>query len=365
MTALQFDISLTRGPFSLEMALTLCGSGITALLGPSGCGKSTLLRALAGLENPYRGFIRLGSRVWFDSREGVFLRPQYRRAGFLFQQYALFPHMSVLDNICFGAPKGSMKEVSRLIEVFQIGDIAHCRPDQISGGQRQRVALARAIAMAPEVLLLDEPFSSVDTELRHHLRLLLREIASRTGIPVLMVTHDLEDVREVADWVGVMGTGCLRRFGKVTEVFADPREIDVARILGWRNLLPVTRWVDGEVHGPWGQISAGGVIYGHQKSWIAVSEDCFEIGGPLAATVIRVMNMRGYRTLHCRLTDGSWIQVNLPAHISTPGEGDKIGLRVSDFTDFPRDENRSPLKSLEPHWPSHENETGAATMGWR
>jgi molybdate transport system ATP-binding protein len=221
MATLDFDIQLCRGAFSLAIGFSMPGHGITALLGPSGCGKSTLLRTLAGLERPLGGYIRLDEKYWFDTTRGISLSPQQRRAGLMFQHYALFPHMSVLDNISFGAPKSSTRQVWDWIDRFEIGDIANCRPDRISGGQRQRVALARALAMAPDVLLLDEPFSSLDMDLRHHLRQILRETAERTGIPILMVTHDLEDVREVADWMGVMGDGCLKRFGTVGEVLKD------------------------------------------------------------------------------------------------------------------------------------------------
>jgi ABC-type sulfate/molybdate transport systems ATPase subunit len=221
MATLEFDIQLCRGSFSLAIGFPMPGRGVTALLGPSGCGKSTLLRALAGLERPLRGHIRLAETYWFDATRGICLRPQQRRAGLMFQHYALFPHMSVLENISFGAPKGATRQVRDWIDRFEIGDIAHCRPDRLSGGQRQRVALARALAMDPDVLLLDEPFSSLDIYLRHHLRRILRKTADRTGIPVLMVTHDLEDVREVADWMGVMGDGCLKHFGPVGEVLKD------------------------------------------------------------------------------------------------------------------------------------------------
>ena len=227
MTTLDIDIRLNRGSFSLQIGLCMATPGITALIGPSGCGKSTLLRAIAGLEYPRQGHIRMNDNVWFDSRRSVCLSPQQRRTGFMFQHYALFPHMSVWDNICFGAPNGAVDQVLELAEKLQIADILDCRPDRISGGQRQRVALARALAMAPDLLLLDEPFSSVDALLRGKLRRLLRRTVSETGIPALIVTHDLDDVREVADWVGVMGTGCLLRFGAVDEIVAASRDAGI------------------------------------------------------------------------------------------------------------------------------------------
>lgn len=221
MATFDFDIQLCRGEFSLDVGFSMPKPGITAILGPSGCGKSTLLRALAGLEKPHGGHIRLGEKVWFDSKRGVSLKPQQRRAGFMFQHYALFPHMTVMDNIAFGAPKGALREVRNWIDRFEIAEIIDCRPDRISGGQRQRVALARALAMKPAVLLLDEPFSSVDAHLRQHLRRLVRRTAYETGIPVLLVTHDPDDACEAADWVGLMGTGCLQHFGLVDELLKD------------------------------------------------------------------------------------------------------------------------------------------------
>lgn len=330
MTSLHCDIGLCRGDFCLALNLSVSGPGITALLGPSGCGKTTLLRTLAGLEHPQRGRIGLDHQVWFDAGQRIFLKPQRRRVGFMFQSYALFPHLSVIDNIAFGTPKGGRRHVADLIDRLRITAVAHCRPDQLSGGQRQRVALARALAMQPDLLLLDEPFSSVDRCLRDHLRQLLRESAVATGIPVLMATHDLDDVKEIADWAGVMGDGCLRRFGPTSEVFADPREADVARLLGWPNILPVTAWQDGEVHGPWGRLPVGAVAYAPRKTWIALSADAIRLGGTLPATVSRCLDMGSHWLVHCRLKDGTRLSAHLPREITPPADGALVGLGVAD-----------------------------------
>ena len=228
-----------RSAFSLAMELTVPAAGITALVGPSGCGKTTLLRLLAGLETPEAGFVHLGERVWFDSARRIDLAPRHRRAGLLFQDYALFPHLSVAGNVGYGLPRGPDRaaRIDAWLDRLHLCELAGRRPAALSGGQRQRTALARALAADPSVLLLDEPFSAVDCALRQTLRLLLRETVADAGIPVVLVTHDLEDVRLVADRVGVVVAGCLRRFGDEatgdnTAMVGDRLTTD---ILGGRN----------------------------------------------------------------------------------------------------------------------------------
>ncbi len=178
-----------------------------ALYGPSGAGKSLTLQAVAGLLRPKAGHIRIDGRTLFDSAAGIDLPAPARRIGYLFQNYALFPHLSVRENIAFGLTTWSRRRLSAedaaavqsLLDTFGLADMAGSRPQTLSGGQQQRVSLARALACQPQVLLLDEPFAALNPMLRGTLRQELADVRRRWGIPVLMITHDIEDVLELAD----------------------------------------------------------------------------------------------------------------------------------------------------------------------
>nr|WP_233167605.1 ATP-binding cassette domain-containing protein [Xylophilus sp. ASV27] len=178
-----------------------------ALYGPSGSGKTLTLQAIAGLLRPSAGHVRLAGRTLYDSAAGIDLAPPARRIGYLFQHYALFPHLSVRDNVAFGLTSWRQRRLSdedkaladSLLESFGLRDMAHSRPHSLSGGQQQRVALARALACRPQVLLLDEPFAALNPMLRRSLRQELAQVRQRWNIPVLMITHDIDDVLELAD----------------------------------------------------------------------------------------------------------------------------------------------------------------------
>jgi len=197
-----------------------------ALLGPSGSGKTTLLRVLGGLEFPTSG------RVLFGGQDATGLSVQERRAGFVFQSYALFKHMTVFENIAYGLRARPRKErpaeaeigrrVNKLLDLIQLPDIGTRYPNQLSGGQRQRVALARALAIEPRMLLLDEPFGALDAKVRKELRQGLREIHDRTGLTTVFVTHDQEEAMELADLVVVMSMGRIEQVGKPAEIRAKP-----------------------------------------------------------------------------------------------------------------------------------------------
>ena len=201
------------GPgISIDVDYTQSASGlhVTALFGPSGCGKTTLLRCLAGLTNPDRGIIEFQGKTWFSSERQIQLSPQRRDIGFLFQDYALFPHLSVADNIGFGLQNKSQfqrsKRVTEMIELFDLQGLEKRFPHQISGGQQQRVALARALARRPKLLLLDEPLSALDTGLREQLRGELRRVLVQLETPVIIVTHDRVEAIVLADQVAVEWT---------------------------------------------------------------------------------------------------------------------------------------------------------------
>jgi molybdate transport system ATP-binding protein len=230
--ALHFDFSVRRRSFTVELALEL-GEAPFALVGPSGAGKTTVLRALAGLVRPETGAITLNGHAWFDSEREVDLAPEERSVGLVFQDYALFPHLSVEQNVAYGA----RKEVSSLLGAFGIGHLAKERPAGLSGGERQRVALARALARDPAVLLLDEPLAALDTHTRGRVRGELRELLERLALPTLLVTHDFQDAAALADDVGVLVDGRLVQTGTPDELIAAPATPFVADFTGG-NLVP-------------------------------------------------------------------------------------------------------------------------------
>lgn len=207
----------------------------TVLFGPSGCGKTTILRSLAGLERPEAGTITFAGEVWLDAARSVCQSPQQRGVGFCFQDYALFPHLTVAQNVAYGlCRKHSHREqiVVEMLERFQLADLNERYPHQISGGQQQRVALARALARQPRLLLLDEPLSALDATLRDELRLKLRKLLGELEIPVVIVTHDRREALALADQIVVMERGRIEQSGPVEQVFSRPLNSSVARIVG-------------------------------------------------------------------------------------------------------------------------------------
>ncbi len=215
-------------------------SRVTALVGPSGAGKTTLLRCLAGLERPQSGQIRCGDEVWFEPKR--FVPPQRRRVGFVFQEDALFPHMTVRDNVAYGlsqlAPSEREARVKAVLRMVGAEELADRLPRTLSGGQRRRVALARALAPQPRLLLLDEPLTALDPLGRLELRRQLAAWLRAAGIPAIVVTHDREEAAALADGVMVMANGEIRQVGTMEEVLRFPVDTDVARWAGFENLLP-------------------------------------------------------------------------------------------------------------------------------
>lgn len=202
----RFAMSYRKGPtIEGDFHLPLGRRHVISLCGPSGGGKTTVLRCLAGLEHPVAGFIQAGEEIWFDAARSICLGPQKREVGFLFQDYALFPHLTVAGNIAFGlghlARADRREKVEELLERFELSGLGARRPGEISGGQQQRVALARTLARRPRLLLLDEPLCALDTGLREALRVELKVILSDLDIPVILVTHDPEEAQALADEV--------------------------------------------------------------------------------------------------------------------------------------------------------------------
>lgn len=216
---------------------------IFTLLGPSGCGKTTTLRCLAGFENADEGKIWIGDRLIFDSRQKINLSPQKRGMGMVFQSYAVWPHMSVFENIAFPlrirkAPRGEINEqVARALSMVGIEELKDRLPSEISGGQQQRVAFARAIVYEPAVLLLDEPLSNLDAKLREQMRFEILELQRKIGVTTVYVTHDQEEAMVLSDEVLVMEFGKVIQRGDPEEIYFDPTNEFVADFIGKINFL--------------------------------------------------------------------------------------------------------------------------------
>jgi molybdate transport system ATP-binding protein len=215
---------------------------VTVLFGPSGCGKTTILRCLAGLERPEQGRILHGDEIWLDAATHAFVRPQQRGVGFLFQDYALFPHLTVAANVGYGlqsAPRNDRRRrIGDLLAMLQLNGLDRRYPHQLSGGEQQRVALARAVALRPRLLLLDEPLSALDSPTREQLRRELRQLLATLAIPSLVVTHDRLEALTLGDFVTVLDGGSIRQSGPVNEVFSRPADLQVAKMVGVESVVP-------------------------------------------------------------------------------------------------------------------------------
>ena len=256
-------------PVLEDVSFKLSPGQIGCLLGPSGCGKTTALRLVAGFEHPSAGEIRIGGEL--VSRPGASLSPEKRRVGLVFQDYALFPHLNVEDNVAFGlTAMPAADRTQRVREMLELVGLAHeaeAYPHRLSGGQQQRVALARALAPRPRLLLLDEPFSNLDVELREKLSLEVRDILKHEAITALLVTHDQHEAFAMADFIGVMHKGRIQQWDTPYNLYHRPANRFIADFIGQGVLLPGrvlnSRQVEIEL----------GVLVGH------IPTDCGEEGG--------------------------------------------------------------------------------------
>ncbi len=227
--------------FSLNLEFS-AGGGVTALFGPSGSGKTLTLDAIAGFVRPEEGRIMLDDAILFDAATGVHLPPQARRCGYVFQNYALFPHMTLRENLAFAAERRPRLErhrrVNELLEKFRLQDIAGRRPHEISGGQKQRCSIARALIGSPKILLLDEPAQGLDAPLRAEFYEILRQVRSEFKTPMLLVTHDLEECFELGEEMIVLHEGRIAQSGPPRRILDQPANLEVARLLGAFNLIP-------------------------------------------------------------------------------------------------------------------------------
>jgi ABC-type Fe3+/spermidine/putrescine transport system ATPase subunit len=239
------------------------------LLGPSGCGKTTTLRAIAGLEQPTAGEIRIDGVTVYSSQGGINIRAEKRGLSMVFQSYAIWPHMTVFENVAYGlrvrrtAAAEIAERVDHALEMVQMRNFASRRASQLSGGQQQRVALARAFVFSPSVLLFDEPLSNLDAKLRADMRIELRELQHRLGITSVYVTHDLEEALAMSDRIVVMRDGLIEQTGTPDEIYRLPNSAFVADFVGSANLIRGRHRADLDTDGLTAlETSAGHIVYG-------------------------------------------------------------------------------------------------------
>ncbi|WFU12546.1 sulfate/molybdate ABC transporter ATP-binding protein (plasmid) [Rhizobium sp. CB3090] len=324
-----------RFPALHNVSLDIRSSELIALLGPSGSGKTTLLRLIAGLESPTEG------RIFFGDEDASKKTVQQRNIGFVFQHYALFRHMTVLDNIGFGLkvrtasrrpPRAEIhRRALELLELVQLSGLEKRYPAQLSGGQRQRVALARAMAVEPNVLLLDEPFGALDAQVRKDLRKWLREIHDRTGHTTVFVTHDQEEALELADRVVVLNKGAIEQVGTPDEIYDTPNSPFVYGFIGQSNRVQVRIsngeiWFDDRPLGLSASREPDGVAYLHFRPHDIELRD--GDGGCIAGLLTASRRVAGTRHLELNIgTQHETIEIELPPDKAGALDRNRIAFR--------------------------------------
>lgn len=318
------------GPVLDGVNLEVPSGAVAAVLGPSGSGKTTLLRVLAGFLRPASGAVHFGERVVAGS---TFVPPERRRVGIVPQEGALFGHLNVSANVGFGLPRGSRARIEEMLDMVGMREYALARPQELSGGQQQRVAIARALAPEPEVVLLDEPFSSLDAALRARLRAEVRELLRSVGATAVLVTHDQEEALSTADLVAVMREGRIVQSGTPVEVYDSPADLEVARFVGDAVELPAVldgrtaRCALGEV-----PVREAGNVRGSAVLVLRPEQLVLRRQSPdaIARGVIREVAYHGYDSLvRVEITDGTWIRVRVPGGAAPPTEGETIAVAVT------------------------------------
>jgi molybdate transport system ATP-binding protein len=304
----QFGPRPESAGFSLDVEFR-AAKGITVFFGPSGAGKTLTLDSIAGFVRPDEGRILVDDEILFDAVSGVCLAAQARHCGYVFQNYALFPHMTLRQNLEFALDRSPRLErhrkVNEMLEKFHLAEVSGRRPHELSGGQKQRCSIARALIGSPRVLLLDEPARGLDAPLRAELYSVLREVRDDFGMPILLVTHDFEECLELGDEMLVFREGRIAQSGPPRKVFEQPVNVDVARMLGQYNLLPAEiraldpsrnvsrlRYRDFELTGPY----FPGRLIGDQV-WLCIRPDLLSVtprdghtlGNQMPATLLRVV----------------------------------------------------------------------------
>ena len=340
------DHKVVRGmSFELEPGTIGC------LLGPSGCGKTTVLRCLAGFEPVQGGEIALGDRV--VSRPGLQIPPERRSIGMVFQDYALFPHLDVRRNVAFGLTRMPIDKAAQrtaaMLDLVGLSAVAHVYPHELSGGQQQRVALARALAPAPDLLLLDEPFSNLDVDLRERISLEVRSILKTAGITAILVTHDQHEAFALADEIGIMKDGTIEQWDSAYNLYHRPRTRFVADFVGQGVFLRGVAEADGHMQtelgrleGEWPvRVPAGGAVDLLLRPDDIIHDDA----SPWQAGVV-AKAFRGAEFLYTlRLASGTRLLSLVPSH-HNHAIGEQIGIRlaIDHVVAFPADSGANPMQ---------------------
>src|SRR5687768_15189400 len=311
------------------LSFSLARGAIGCLLGPSGCGKTTVLRCIAGFEAPQDGEIRLAGRT--VSAAGVMVPPEQRRIGMVFQDYALFPHLVVADNIAFGLHDTRREEraarVRELAELVGLSAALDKYPHEISGGQQQRVALARALAPRPELLLLDEPFSNLDIDLRERLSLEVRDIIKASGATAVLVTHDQQEAFAMADEIGVLHQGRIQQWDSPYNLYHRPANRFVADFVGQGVFLPAKALNGEQVEIQLGVLQGESQGLENLEVLLRPDDVVHDDAAPTQAEVLHKA-FRGAEILYTlRLASGQKILALVPSH-HNHALGEKIGIRL-------------------------------------
>ncbi len=304
---------------------------IACLLGASGCGKTTALRCIAGFEPVRRGKVMLDGIVM--SAPGVSVPPEQRKIGVVFQDYALFPHLTVTGNVGFGlhgeTPAARNRRVDELLAIVGLTQLGRNYPQELSGGQQQRVALARALAPRPRLLLLDEPFSNLDVEMRERLSVEVRDIIKREQTTAVMVTHDQNEAFNLADEIGIMNQGRIEQWDAPYRLYHEPRTRFAAEFIGQGHFLPGTVLADGRVKFALGEFRPDSMPLpppGNRVDVLLRPDDVLhDDASPLKATVVH-RAFRGSAFLYTlRLADGALVYSLVPSH-HNHAIGEQVGI---------------------------------------
>jgi iron(III) transport system ATP-binding protein len=311
------------------LSFSVARGAIGCLLGPSGCGKTTVLRCIAGFEAIREGEIRLGGLT--VSGPGTMVPPEKRRIGMVFQDYALFPHLAVAGNIGFGlhalAPAARNARVSELAELVGLSGALDKYPHQISGGQQQRVALARALAPRPELLLLDEPFSNLDVDLRERLSLEVREIIKASGATAVLVTHDQQEAFAMADEIGILHQGHIQQWDNPYNLYHRPANRFVADFVGQGVFLPAKALNGSQLQIELGVLQGNSQGIENLEVLLRPDDVVHDDAAPTQAEVVHKA-FRGAEILYTlRLASGRKVLALVPSH-HNHALGEKIGIRL-------------------------------------
>ncbi|MFM8384662.1 MAG: ABC transporter ATP-binding protein [Actinomycetota bacterium] len=306
-----------------DLSLTVPDGSFFALLGPSGCGKTTTLRMIAGLEEPSQGTIHIGET------DITTQKPYRRNVNTVFQNYALFPHLTIFENVAFGLRRRGVKdvkaEVDKALALVELGHLAERKPGQLSGGQQQRIAVARAIVNRPEVLLLDEPLGALDLKLRRQMQIELKRIQMEVGITFIHVTHDQEEAMTMADTIAVMNQGKIEQMGSATDLYEAPRTAFVANFLGQCNLIKAK--VQSRAGGK-AVVTAKGHTFEIPLSRVSTESDSILLG--VRPEKLR-LDDKGINSIKdCVVTDRSFVGTSTQYLVRTPWDLELVVFEQND-----------------------------------